>query len=610
MNVSHILLGEILILSIFSLARFAKKLKQLIMSKYSAFIFTIFSVFIFSCKGDNPTKVVDNVLDVAMLKEPTMLNPVLNPGATERIIFHNVFAPMADFHPETYELSPILIKAIPDGELIKEGPYKGGTQYTVEIKDEAKWDNGSSITAKDVVFTLKTIKHPNTNAAGYRSYMKWVSDVRVDVDNPKKATFYFKDYYILAKELAVTVEIYPQYHYDPEYAMDEITIPELDGESAKDLITANPKLGAFAKTFNDVKFSRESISGAGPYRLKEWVSNQFIVLEKKKNYWAAETDIPSLMAKPDQLKFHFIADETATISQMKEGNIDVFTNMSGNTFFDLKNNETYGKEFQYFTPELMKFYYIAINNSKPELSDPDVRRALAKLVDVKKLIDVLEGGLGKQTVGSINEKKAYYNNDLRPIAFDIEGAKEILSKEGWQDTNNDGTIDKMINGQKVEMDLDIHITGSELSKNIGLLLQENAKKANININIITKKYKDIRRENIKKRDYDLVPLVLGQDLALDDPYAKWHSDNDDPAKLNDVSYRSEKADELIDNIRSTQDDTQRVQYYKDLQKVMYDDQPVIFLYNPQEKIIASKNWKASSTIKRPGYFAGTFELVK
>ncbi|MFT4533781.1 MAG: peptide/nickel transport system substrate-binding protein [Saprospiraceae bacterium] len=599
------------ILTIFSLARFARTLLQIpTMNKKAIFIFTICSIFLFSCKEDSSVKVADNVLDIAMLKEPTMLNPLLTPGSTERIVFHNIFAPMADFDPDTYELSPILIKAIPDGEPITDGPYKGGTQYTVEIKEEAKWDNGSPITAKDVVFTLKAIKHPNTNAAGYRSYMQWVSDVKVDPKNPKKATFYFKDYYILAKELAVTVEIYPQYHYDSENAMAEISIPEMDSEKAKDLIDANPKLGAFAKAFNSVKFTRESISGAGPYRLKEWISNQYITLEKKKNYWAKDTNIPSLMAKPDELKFHFIADETATISQMKEGNIDVFANMSGNTFFDLKENETYKDDFQYFTPELMKLYYIAINNSKPELSDPDVRRALAKLVDIPKLINILEGGLGRQTVGSINEKKGYYNNDLTPIAFDIEGAKVILSNEGWKDTNNDGVIDKKINGNKIEMDLDIHITGSELSKNIGLLMQENAKKVNIKINIITKKWSDTKRENLKKRDYDLIPSVLGQDLALDDPYSKWHSENDDPAKSNDVSYRSDKADDLINKIRSTQDDDQRSQYYKDLQKVMYDDQPVIFLYNPQEKIIVSKKWKASSTMKRPGYFAGTFELMQ
>jgi peptide/nickel transport system substrate-binding protein len=580
------------------------------MSKYSIFVFSVFVFLFISCKGDTTKEVPDNVLDIAMLKKPAALNPLINPGSTARVVFRNIFATMADYHPETYELSPILIKSVPDGEPINSGPYKGGIKYTIEIREDAKWDNGSPITAKDVLFTIKAIKHPSTNCAGYRSLMKWVTDVEIDPDNPRKATFFFKDYYILAKEVTVTAEVYPQYHYDPENVMDEISIPELDSEDAKTIIDKNPKLVSFANDFNGVKFARESVSGAGPYKLKEWATGQYIILEKKENYWAADTDVPSLMAKPDEIKYHFIADETATISQMKEGNIDVFANMSGSTFFDLKKNETYKDDFQFLTPELMKYYYIAINNSKPELSDPDVRRALAKLVDIPKLINILEGGLGRQTVGPINEKKSYYNKDLTPITFDVDGAKEILNSEGWEDTNNDGIIDKTINGQKIEMDLDMYITGSELSKNIGLLLQENAKKVNININIITKAYKDIVRENIKKRDYDLIPLVLGQDLALDDPYTKWHSDNDDPAKKNDISYRSKEADELIDNIRSTQDDAQRSQYYKDLQKVMYDEQPVIFLYNPQEKIIVSKDWIASSTMKRPGYFAGTFELAQ
>lgn len=580
------------------------------MNKYSAFIFTLVSIFLFSCKGDTSKKASDNVLDIALLKKPAVLNPLLNPGSTARVVFRNVFATMADFHPETYELSPILIKAVPEGEPINDGPYKGGVKYTIELREDAKWDNGSPITAKDVLFTIKAIKHPGTNCAGYRSLMKWITDIEIDPDNPRKATFFFKDYYILAKEVTVTAEVYPQYHYDPDNAMDEITITELDSENAKELIDANPKLVAFAKEFNGVKFARESISGAGPYRLKEWVSGQYILLEKKKNYWAADTDVPSLMAKPDEIKFHFIADETATISQMKEGNIDVFTNMSGNTFFDLKENETYKDNFQYFTPELMRLYYIAINNSKSELADPDVRRALAKLVDVPKLIKILEGGLGTQSVGPINSRKPYFNKELKPIELDIEGAKTILASEGWSDTNNDGTVDKKIDGKKIELDLDIHITGSDLSKNIALLLQENAKKANININIITKAYKDIKRENLKKRDYDLFASALSQDLNMDDPYFRWHSDNDEPKKSNDVSYRSEIADELIEKIRLTQDDAQRTQYYKELQKVMYDDQPVIFLYNPQEKIIVSKDWKATPTMKRPGYFAGTFELIK
>jgi len=139
-----------------------------------------------------------------------------------------------------------------------------------------------------------------------------------------------------------------------------------------------------------------------------------------------------------------------------------------------------------------------------------------------------------------------------------------LADEGWKDTNADGTIDKKFGGKQIELDLDFYITGSSLSKNIALLMQKNAKEAGI-------------------------------------------SDNDDPKANNDISYRSPKADALIEKIRSTKSDSDRNQYYKELQQVMYDDQPAIFLYNPTDKLIVGEKWKGSSTTKRPGYFAGTFE---
>ena len=574
--------------------------------KSSSLFLFILGIMFFSCKSDKPVIEKDTVLDIAVKKDPRVLNPLINLSSSARIFNMNIFVPMADFHPETYVLTPILIKSIPEGEEITEGPSKGGTKYTVELREDAKWDNGSPITAKDLLFTIKAIKHPGTNANSYRSAIKSITDLRIDPENDRKATFYFKDYYILSKELAVTLEIYPQYHYDPEYATDAITIMELDGPNANEIIAKDPKLKAFAEAFNSVKYTRDEPSGSGPYRLKEWVSNQLVVLEKKENYWGDNLDIPALEGNVKEIRFHIIADETAAISQLKEGNIDVYTDMSANSFFDLQKNETFGEDFEYFTPILSKYYYIALNNSKPELSDPDVRRALAKLIDVPKLVDVLEGGLGQQTVGIINTQKPYYNKTLSPIKKDIEGAKKILAEEGWADTNNDGTIDKELNGKKVEMVLDMYLTKSRLSQNVGLIMQEGAKNAGVKINLITKEYSDTKRENIAKRDYHMAPLVLSQDLVIDDPYGKWHSDNDNPNGGNNISYNSKKADELINIIRSTQDDKTREQYYTELQEVMYEDQPVIFLYNPQEKIIISKRWKGTATIKRPGIFPGTF----
>ncbi len=573
--------------------------------KYPVFILLI--IFLCSCKGDQPKIETDNTLDIAIRREPKMLNPYLNPTVIAREVYQYIFVPMADFDPVTYELRPILIKSIPEGEKIEEGPYAGGTKYSLEFKEEAKWDNGTPVTGKDFLFSLKAIKHPGTNTANYKNYLKWVSDVIVDPSNERKVDIFFKEYYILAKELAATLQVYPQYIYDPQNVLDEVSLTDLGGPDAEKIVESNPRLSAFASEFNSVKFSRETAINAGPYELTEWISNQSIILKRKEDYWASETDNPFLQSYPEKIVFHIIPDETSSITQVKEGNIDLIMNVSSSSYIDLKENGVYGSQFQFLTQELMKFYYIAINNSKPELADPDIRRALAKLNDVPKLIELLENGLGSQTVGIFNTKKAYYNSSLKPINLDIAGAKEIFEAEGWSDSNNDGSVDKVLNGKHVEMDLDIHITGSELSKNVALLLQENAKKAGVKINIITKKYVDIKRDNLKTRDYDLIPLLLSQDLALDDPYGKWHSDNDDPTKANDVSYNSEKADNLIDNIRSARDDESRNKYYKELQEVMYNDQPVIFLYNPVERIILSNRWEGKSTLKRPGYLGNTFK---
>jgi len=125
--------------------------------KYPVFI--LLMIFLFSCKGDQPKIVTDDTLDIAIRREPKMLNPYLNPTAVSREVFQYIFVPMADFDPKSYKLEPILIKSIPEGEIIEEGPYAGGTKYTIEFREEAKWDNGTPITGKDLLFSMKAIKH-------------------------------------------------------------------------------------------------------------------------------------------------------------------------------------------------------------------------------------------------------------------------------------------------------------------------------------------------------------------------------------------------------------------------------------------------------------------
>lgn len=108
------------------------------------------------------------------------------------------------------------------------------------------------------------------------------------------------------------------------------------------------------------------------------------------------------------------------------------------------------------------------------------------------------------------------------------------------------------------------------------------------------------------RDYAIAPLVFNQDLNDDDFYNRWHSDSDAPNRRNYFSYRDQEADQIIENIRISTNAAERKELYLQLQEIVEEDHPVIFLYSPMEKIVVNKNWKGSATVKRPGYLANTF----
>jgi len=161
---------------------------------------------------------------------------------------------------------------------------------------------------------------------------------------------------------------------------------------------------------------------------------------------------------------------------------------------------------------------------------------------------------------------------------------------------------------RTPLDLDILITGSALSKNISLLLQEAGAKIGVKINLVSKNWSLIKKENLENFNFDLAMLVIITDEAPDDPYGRWHSDNMVVGKMNLVGYHNPEVDALIETLRKTIDPKARKEIYFDIQKRMHDDQPVIFLYCPLNKTIINNKFNAVTTAKRPGYMANTFKM--
>ena len=567
-----------------------------------SFFFLVILSLLFSCRTEpRGTDSSDRnaELSIRLKRDPAKLNPMTYPSTLAREVHQYILVPLADFDPVSLQLRPILIKDIPVAQPITEGVFKGGEKYTIEFLPEAKWDNGKPITAEDYLFTIKTIKNEQIDARGWRAYFEDLVDIIIDPENDRKFDVILKKPYMLAVEALVTANLFPKHIYDPNNATNILSVDGTVSEEGKTLDST------FVKNFNGVVHSREIVEGAGPYKLTGWETDQFLTLERKENYWASNSNNPFLQALPQTIIFKIVPEELSALTLLESGDINVMTGVSSANFKKLKSKSAEENKYNFHTPQLIFYYYLLANNEDKILADANVRKALAYLTNVDQMISNFENGNATPQVGHFHPTKTYYNDRLKPIGYDLEIAKSLLNKSGWLDSDDDGLLDKVIDGKKMDLDLDILISKSELGRKVSLMLQSEAKKIGVNIELVTKSGGEIRADT-KSGNYQLNTAAVRQGANADDPYARWHSEG----ASNFANYSNKKVDALIDELRLITSPEDRDAIYKKIQEEMYDDVPSIFLYSPKERIIVSKNISATVTPKRPGYLANTFATEK
>ncbi|MGB1204064.1 MAG: ABC transporter substrate-binding protein [Chitinophagales bacterium] len=562
-------------------------------------------------KSDGPTtstKLDDPSVTMHELTDCDKLNPVLSSSANSTYVEGNIFWGLLTTNFKTLEFEGQLAVSRPEIKNVTEGEYAGGMSLTYEIRPEATWDNGKPILASDYVFTMKIIKNPKVQAANIRPYMEFIDDVKIDANNPKKFTVFAKKPYFLAEAFS-GYTIYPEYVYDPKGLMKDFKLKELNDTKNKDKFLNNPKIQEFAKEFNSSKFAREKgfVVGSGPYEFTEWETGQQIVLTKKKNWWGDK--VPALKVNPTKIVYKVRTDWTATVSEMKSEKIDLSRSMRPSDFVDLKKNKLFNSLFNLHSPVHLAYDYIGFNRKNPRLEDKRVRRAIAHLVNTNEIIDVLLYGLGEPVTGPIHPSKSYYNKNLKRINYDVEKAVGLLKEAGWEDTDNNGIVDKIVDGKKMEMKLKYTTNaGREHRKNIGILLKENAKRAGIEIEVEILEWTVFLEKN-KRREFDLKCLGWVQSPMPDDMKQIWHTSSDSPDGSNQVGFGNEESDRIIDKIRETIDEGERAKLYMRIQELIYEDQPYVFLMSPRERIAIHNRFDNADTyVARPGYDESKFAL--
>ncbi len=307
-------------------------------------------------------------------------------------------------------------------------------------------------------------------------------------------------------------------------------------------------------------FNREPI-GCGPFRFREWKSDQYIVLDRFAGYWDGPPNYNTYV-------FRVIPDLLTQEMEFYAGTIDSYSVQP----HQVKRLEK-DPRFQRFSGTAFGYTYIGYNIRRKPFDDYRVRKALGMAVDMEKIINYVLHGQGERITGPFIKQTDYYNHNIKPVSYDPEGALKLLQSAGWK-RGKGGWLEK--DGKKFEFTL-ITNNGNDLRRAILAIAQDAWKQIGIDVRTDLLEWSVFIQERVNKADFDT--LILGWQMGIEpDLYQIWHSSQTNPYQLNFVGFKNKEADDLIVKIRQEYDLNVQVEYCHRLHEIIAREQPYTFLY--------------------------------
>ena len=475
-----------------------------------------------------------------------------SPDVARRVIYYwtggaSAYVEMPVFGPTESFVKPITALLRADDEAKALGKCKAEEpmptldepEITFHLRNGVRWHDGQPFTSADVLFTYKSIMSEEV-ASPRRSDFELIYDVRAPTPHTVRAA-YKKPY---APALL-------------SWGMNMIPKHILDGKDTK----------WWAKNFNRTPV------GTGPFIFETWRTNEVIEVRKNPDYWEGPPHL-------DCIAIRFIPDVLSLRMSFETGELDVL-GVDPHALGAMRKNPNY----EIFSTLANHYSYVGWNLKRPLFQDRRVRQALAHAVNVPQIIQYVLYGQGVQSNGTYTPLMWYHNPDVQPFMYDPDRARELLAEAGWAPKDAGGCLVK--DGKPFEFTL-ITNQGNEIRKDITALVQEDLRKIGINVEVEIYEWSVFIKKKIDVQDFDACVLgwVLGHDYDL---YQLWHSSQSFAGGLNFCSYSNPRVDKLIELARG-EFDTERVKKYcRETQRIIYEDQPYLFLYVPNSITALHKN---------------------
>lgn len=563
--------------------------------------------------GDNPVSGRKNSMIIHLNNDPEGLNPINSVGADATNIHNLVFDHLIALDSKTLMLVPRLAKAMPEVSADK-------LTFTFKLREGLQFSDGKPLTSADVVFSFKALMNPFVDSAPKRAELHNF----VDCTAPDSKTVVFgleKSGPFNLNRLAINFFVLPKHIYDPKNQSDayEALDATLSLRNA-DMVSPEKRsaMEAFAMDFENENFQREVgfVTGSGRYRFDGWTTGQSIRLIRNDNYWNKGNDDAFASQNLDTILYRTIPDAQTAMQAMKSGEIDFSDHFEPDQFENKLSGAESERLFAKKNVPYPYYEYVGWNQNirgkgnKQIFADPNVRWAMSYLIDVREIISTIVNGSGKQITSMVYHERPEHNNDLKPISFSENKAKLMLSSAGWDDTNGNGLLDKDFQGERVDFSFTLYYKrGNELRRRIARSIQDKCKKAGIEVKIADLDW-TIMLDRLKRHELDAWLGAWVYDSDEQDLYSLFHSSQVLNDGYNWCSYSNLRADSVMEMITQEWDQDKRFALHREIQSLLYQDQPYTLLFANAARIAYNKRLTNDEWYgQRPCYDAAQFRLA-
>ena len=503
--------------------------------------------------------------------DPATFNPILCTETSCQRIVDMILPKTLGIDPRTATFAPAASSEFVRNALVTDWTISDdGTVYTLNFRDDWNWTDGTPITANDYKFTWDVIVSGETE-----TNLGYVQDVIADVQ-------VIDDYTL------------------------EVTLHEADCNGMLYIGYINPLPahifeGEPFSAINDAAWNTNPDVSAGPFTFGQMRPAEFVSVLASENYPDAALGYVNL----EGFIYKNVPDATVMIEQFLAGELNVVDNPSVERRADLRALEeetgeivTYaypGDRWDYLTWNLANPANpqdgldadgnVIAQEPHPMFGDVRVRQALAWAVDVDAVIQGAVFGEGTAMASSVIPASWAYDHDLAPIGFDPDKARDMLAEAGWVDIDNDGVLEAQ-GAPYAEDGTEFTFTlytneGNTRRAAVATIIQDNLSQVGVQVNFQAIDWNTML-DIMYAQTYDAMILGWRQGYPDDPDLTQLFSLESDVVGAGDNtgSYNNPEVMDLLREARRVSgcDIVERANIYKEIQRIMQEDMPYMWLY--------------------------------